>query len=1041
MKKLFFSFVLFAITFNATTQEIPQITPASPEAASLGKYGEIPVNLATGKINYSVPLYTIDINGFQWPIYLSYNYNGLVAEQDHPMTGIGWDLMATGRITRQVRGMPDERGGSNSYKQNHIIPYMEWDYSTGSFPENDLATIYENLATKAFDGQQDKYHINAGGLSGSFVYNVNNDAVFLNYRNYKVEGTSLGGLKVTDENGIQYFFNKKENGNYTVYDDGQISIPVSYLLTQIKLPNNQGEIDFEYHPSTAYTKTVFSETEITGFGIGTTHTYSQDQNTINNTPLYKIKFPNGEVRFDKTTATDGQVVTNALNTVSVWYKNAKVLEYDLDYSNPSKNLKTLNSISKVSGSQTLPYYEFEYHSLPTFMDYKRQDFWGFYNGRANASLLDGNKEIDFNNTLKGALKTIHYPTKGTTEITYEQNAILSTDTNSNNFCSYSHNKTVTGQLIGNASGKDIDTIIQVPANQVVYVYAYAEVGLGTATNMFGAESFIDIQTTGGACNYMNINIHESINGEDVGCSFEPGSPPCPPTHREIDSQTEFTDDGKIHIRGRVLAPQGKHARIHYTITYEDRPNQDKFVGGIRVAQTKDCAETGNCITTDYEYVQEDGKSSGKLLGAPAIFKYNISYSGPPPSYTGSKTYRSAYSMQNFSSFQGSPALYTRVETIKNGGSNGKVVQHFSAFSNPGSGANPYIDKENNNWKTGKLLKTEVFKKTGSTYTLQQVQENIYDEFFPYGYRTQSTLKAYSLAVARTQIRIGSASNGFPGGTIEGDPDDYRELTEIDYPKAYKLVSSTSTEFHASGDLISITNYEYDPQRLLLKERRIFDSEGNSRTVKTLYPHDLNNTTLIAQNRVATPLRTINYKQIARSPEVKLFSQNTVFGTKSGNYVPVREQISKGNNSFEDRLSYRSYTNTGRLKEVSKKDGTKVYYVWGYDHMYPIAKIEGYTSISSTQLSYINQAITASNNDTSTSTENTLRTKLTQLRNGFASSNVQVTSYTYDPIIGVTSITDPRGDTTFYYYDDFNRLEYVKDAQGNILSKKEYNYKN
>ena len=59
----------------------------------------------------------------------------------------------------------------------------------------------------------------------------------------------------------------------------------------------------------------------------------------------------------------------------------------------------------------------------------------------------------------------------------------------------------------------------------------------------------------------------------------------------------------------------------------------------------------------------------------------------------------------------------------------------------------------------------------------------------------------------------------------------------------------------------------------------------------------------------------------------------------------------------------------------------------------------------------------------------------------ALNNAQVTTFTYDPLIGVTSVTDPRGETIYYSYDNFNRLEFVKDAQGNILSKNEYNYKN
>ena len=49
--------------------------------------------------------------------------------------------------------------------------------------------------------------------------------------------------------------------------------------------------------------------------------------------------------------------------------------------------------------------------------------------------------------------------------------------------------------------------------------------------------------------------------------------------------------------------------------------------------------------------------------------------------------------------------------------------------------------------------------------------------------------------------------------------------------------------------------------------------------------------------------------------------------------------------------------------------------------------------------------------------------------------------TYNPLVGITSITDPRGETLYYTYDAFNRLEHVKDAEGNILNKNEYNYKN
>ena len=52
----------------------------------------------------------------------------------------------------------------------------------------------------------------------------------------------------------------------------------------------------------------------------------------------------------------------------------------------------------------------------------------------------------------------------------------------------------------------------------------------------------------------------------------------------------------------------------------------------------------------------------------------------------------------------------------------------------------------------------------------------------------------------------------------------------------------------------------------------------------------------------------------------------------------------------------------------------------------------------------------------------------------------VTTYTHIPLVGVSTITDPKGLKTTYEYDAFNRLKWVKDHEGNVLQKYCYNYK-
>ncbi len=54
-------------------------------------------------------------------------------------------------------------------------------------------------------------------------------------------------------------------------------------------------------------------------------------------------------------------------------------------------------------------------------------------------------------------------------------------------------------------------------------------------------------------------------------------------------------------------------------------------------------------------------------------------------------------------------------------------------------------------------------------------------------------------------------------------------------------------------------------------------------------------------------------------------------------------------------------------------------------------------------------------------------------------NATMTTYAYDPLIGMTSMTDANNITTYYEYDELGRLELIRDDNGNVIKKYKYHY--
>jgi YD repeat-containing protein len=118
------------------------------------------------------------------------------------------------------------------------------------------------------------------------------------------------------------------------------------------------------------------------------------------------------------------------------------------------------------------------------------------------------------------------------------------------------------------------------------------------------------------------------------------------------------------------------------------------------------------------------------------------------------------------------------------------------------------------------------------------------------------------------------------------------------------------------------------------------------------------------------------------------------------------------------LSYTYYN--GQPVELKERSGIRTSYIWGYSNTVPIVKAEG-VPYNVLQTAYTNSPA--------------------NFRTDASLSKAHVTSYEYDPIVGIKSITDSNGKVSFYEYDKLGRLIRIKDHDGNVVKQYEYLYKN
>lgn len=443
---------------------------------------------------------------------------------------------------------------------------------------------------------------------------------------------------------------------------------------------------------------------------------------------------------------------------------------------------------------------------------------------------------------------------------------------------------------------------------------------------------------------------------------------------------------------------------------------------------------------DYTYEVEEAYFSG------APYMVDDSASPPLADWICRKRTYGAFPLFNNTWGGGSPVVYDQVTEYGGNGinliANGKTVYNYENpidyFAHLGVPAVAY----SNSWKAGQLLSKQVYSKNGAAYNLVSSVNNQYDDFNIAQYHNIKVVLTLDLVSNLSENDKWSELENFslvrPLRTLAGTGRVNPSYSIHNYADYYLLTGSreliSSTEVR--DGVSTITNYTYDPTYLKPTTVTTNKSDGNIILTNLTYPFNLTSAPYPAMvnNNIISPVITKSeYKNDTGHPISLLTTSYANWGNL---YAPQSVIVQKGTNTAETRLIYDSYDNSGNVLQRHAANGVSETYVWGYNHTYPVAEImnASYQDV----INVLGQP-TIDQLNNSPGTDANVRSLLAPLRAAFPQA--LITTYTYTPLVGMTSMTDPKGQTTYYEYDAFQQLMNIRDKDGNIIKHNEYHYAN
>lgn len=993
--------LLWGSTLNSVSAQslfINQYCMPDPQVWGMVKYSGQTPDLYTGTVRAEIPIYTYKDPDFEIPISLSYASNGYMPNTQANFVGLGWSLNAGGCITRRVQGVRDElENDTMKGYYDYIKDGFSSDYAYDAQLEG-VGTNITYLPVKGlshYETEPDVFIFSFLGYYGKFVINTS------------------GRAKVFDSN----------------VPSGEITVDLSGL------DNNWPDSYITIETGDGY-KYTFG-------GLG-----EFVHNRNNNATTIMYPYPSGSQNANR-----DPLNSDTWHLKEIAAPNGRIVSFSYSIDNDTR-MRTYEPIATYMTIASADMDVYTGSILPSL-----DGGWVFASSSAKSWIverlrelslplsinIDDDFEITFSYTARQKEKGKCLELLNELDTPKKLSGITAKDLHSGEeimsaSLSYKYPATAGNQVMMlskvNISGLgEYQMEYYKETSSFPYLGSFAVDHWGyynasEATNAFGMVPEIELDE-----NYIETIVSDSRDPEPAKSVTGMLKSMKYPTGGYTKYKYEAHEYGKIVVRNSLT-------RGRFLL---DELPSPVVAGGLRLKEIVDSASTGAVSRRSFEYVSDNGKSSGIMMDFPRYsmccikdttingtqsYEYQNTMSSSCPGYLLDNTYIGYSSVREiygdgsskktlFTSWEEYPDVLDDTDPIP-AGTKLPEINHID-FTYPAYFYNISRTPTSAASLRGKIQKHIHYDADGDLLRIDSLTYSATWNNLDYLKSLKSA--GDSIYVHHTLCespRLSSRSVIYPDGTTKTETYGYNAKNQI------RSVNKTNC------DNLKHSTYYFYPQDLWGGDRTPVEQE------------------MVDSNYISSPVYVVETEGSGTAEKI-VSSLRTGFGTvavgsgamfvkntESAAEIPSDLAASPAVLTQAGQLVYRTmftwneYNSMGRPCHVTGIDGVSSLILWGYEGLYPVVMMRNVTPsqlASTIHASGIHKTILGWG-DLSSSNDAAFR------RIGGAS----VTTWGWKPFVGLSKKTGPDGRTTSYSYDSYGRLETVTGPDGNTDTEFDYNIK-